>query len=191
MIILICGYRRTGKDTLYEILKGNNSFVWRVYSKNVLNIYPKAIQKSFALELKRYVSKKYSIPEYIPDNEKDLKIYDGKSARDLYIFEGERKRSKNINYWCDRLNLDDDKDYVITDLRYRNEVNYFKNKEHVTIRVFRSDVEIPDKDIDSEHDLDGFKTDYLLVTSKEEFKKCLEIFPQYSDYEFKHMTNIE
>jgi hypothetical protein len=193
MIYLITGYRRTGKDTLYTILTNHtSSHEWLVYSLNNshLDKLMTAKQLSFAGELKKQVFEKHNVPLDICDHEKDIKQFYNStlSARDLYIQHGELMKIDNLHYWCDVLNshIDPSKDYIITDLRFINEANYFKNHDHLTIRIFRSSITIPDQNIDSEHNLDHYLTDYLLVSTHDEFNEALKIFPQYHNYTFSH-----
>lgn len=236
-IVLVCGYRRTGKDTLYSILSENNLdrvntnktldlsnlFKWRIYrepSKLTTNIkesgskrgsegssiadvnmssghiYVSYLRKAFADALKRETSEVYEIPLVISDAEKDIKQfthYKSKelvSARDIYIEWGRIRRSEDVDYWCKAAftNIPEDENItcVVTDWRYRNEVKYvldaFENV--VTVRIYRSDVPEPDMNIDSEHDLDKYVTDILLIEDGKEgeFEKTIERFPQYKDY---------
>lgn len=207
-ILQICGYRRTGKDKFYDIISGNcdnNRFKWRIYrdpDENrsfVESGKIKYVKKSFASELKNEASSVYNIPAKISDNDKDLKQFKhyktGQlvSARDIYIEWGKYRRSQDINYWCEKVlvsiiseNIDDTLRYIITDWRFLNEDNYIANKYHdrMTIRLFRSDVPIPDKNEESEHQLDNYKTDFLLIRDdlNDEFGKAIEIFPQYKEY---------
>lgn len=218
-IVLVCGYRRTGKDTLYSILskqiRSVNLFKWRIYRlssmKHEFNsgIY---VRMAFADALKCEASEEYGIPLIISDTEKDVKQFkhykSGKivSARDIYIEWGTIKRNEDIDYWCKALindfyalNCSSDEfkeEYsiskdprvtcVVTDWRFENEVKYVLTtfSDVITIRVYRSDVPIPDANIDSEHDLNKYPTDILLIQDgiEGEFEKAVELFPQYHDY---------
>lgn len=220
-IVLVCGYRRTGKDTLYSILSeqksDNNSdkvnpylnqttdlsnlFKWRIYrapSKLTTNIKESVgyLRTAFADALKREASEIYKIPLVISDAEKDIKQfthYKSKelvSARDIYIEWGRIRRGEDVDYWCKAAftNIPEDENVtcVVTDWRYRNEAKHVHDafENVVTVRVYRSDVPEPDMNIDSEHDLDEYATDILLIQDGKEgeFEKTVERFPQYKDY---------
>lgn len=217
-LILICGYRRTGKDTLYSILATNQTsvdrFKWRIYKhpdqigrkmksdKNT--IYERT---SFADNLKCEASKVYGIPQVVSESDKDLKQFihyktgELVSARDIHIEWGAIRRSEDPNYWCkaalkhipkpSQTQYETGSDtstvnYVVTDWRFRNESKYaLDNYDNVlTIRVYRSDVPEPPSNVESEHDLDTYRTHFLLLNDelKGEFLKVIEKFPQYSDY---------
>lgn len=222
-IYLVCGYRRTGKDTLFKILDNKSKNLlnsdtlfqsqkpWQIYKnpnhQNISFNNEKYQRIAFADTLKEEASEVYGIPKYIDDEDKDIKQFvhyktkELVSARDIYIEWGAYRKSQNINYWCQLalssvpLNIQNfnikstnrgtyDVNYVITDFRFEHEADYSKSNYDnvITIRVYRSDVPIPDKNIDSEHNLDKYSTEFLLVTDDNEFKKALELFPQYTNY---------
>ena len=201
LVTLVCGYRRTGKDTLYEIITNNENplFHWQIYEHPLLREerfygWNKYKRIAFANALKQEASEKYGIPLIIPDSEKDLKQFrhykSGElvSARDIYIEWGAERRAQNQDYWCEQalthVPNDPNVNCIITDWRFRNEAQYaIKTFESVvTIRVWRSDVPEPSIDIESEHNLDKYRTDYLLVLDDDEFKKAVIRFPQYANY---------
>lgn len=202
-IVLSCAYRRTGKDTLSKILKKEHidaPFKWRVYKHPARldqslfsdNDYER---RAFADRLKEKSSIKYNIP-MVGDDEKDIKQFkhyktgELVSARDIYLEYGALKREKDPLYWCkaafDDITEDNKHAYIITDWRFKNEAIYVESRfdDIVTIRLFRSDVPIPDSSIRSEHDLDDYLTGLLLVRDDVdgEFEKAIELFPQYKDY---------
>lgn len=211
VIILLCGYRRTGKDTLYTILSNKfnnqdeiaitNKFKWKIYKHpNKINEqFSDASKKykrvAFADLLKNEVSSIYGIPSIIPDSEKDIKQFkhfktgDFVSARDIYVEWGLIRRSGDINYWSKAvINLmEKENNYIITDWRYRNESDYILNagvNNVLTVRMYRSDVPEPDITIESEHNLDNYQTDFLLLRDdiEGEYKKIVKKFPQYQGY---------
>ena len=203
-VYLICGYRRTGKDSLCTALLNNNPeshHKWRIYK------HPKCIDKyfdptcdtkylrtGFADALKEEAAKQYGIPVTIPDSDKDNKQYvhyrsgDIVSARDIYIEWGALRRLQDEDYWCKaafNTNNTDINGYIVTDWRFTNEHAYTSKKYDVTtVRVYRSEVPEPQSDIKSEHDLDDFCTDFLLIPDdiQDEFEKAVARFPQYKDH---------
>lgn len=203
-IILVCGYRRTGKDQLYDILARQSMperFKWRVYKhpsciNETFDLSRTHVRIAFADVLKREASEQYKIPAVVSDAEKDIKQFNhyqtGEmvSARDIYIEWGSIRRAQDPNYWC-KVALNPIRDLqditaVITDWRFRNEARYTLNtfKRVTTVRVYRSDVPEPPADIESEHDLDAYKTDFLLIRDDkpDEFAKAVEHFPQYREH---------
>lgn len=205
LVTLVCGYRRTGKDKLYEILSGKSSggFKWRIYRVPRTYGVPKFnesktyMRVAFADALKREAAEEYKIPPVIPDNEKDVKKFrhhktgEMVSARDIYIEWGAVRREQDINYWCkavlDSIPDDSDTNCVITDWRYLNELKYVLSTgvNFAAVRLYRSDVPEPSADIESEHNLDYCATDYLLLRDDlpGEFERAVKRFPQYHDYE--------
>lgn len=125
--------------------------------------------------------KKLVYPQYDPMSEPVPKL-----LRQHYIDHGSMRREQDIDYWAKAaLNpfKDDLGHVIVTDFRFLNEnAHAVKNFITNTTRVFNSQVRIAPKDVVSEHDLDDFLTDYLLVHSEEEFTKALVVFPQYSHF---------
>ena len=194
-VILLCGYRRTGKDSLYQKLNNENNYIWHVFqdpNKNI--IFPtkvEYIRSAFADALKLETSQIYGITH--DEFDKDVKnIIHYKtselvSKRDIYIEWASVRRLEDPIYWCKAAftNLDYiDKWIVVTDWRFTNEENYVKenSKNVITCRLFRSDVIEPDVQIVSEHQLDNVLTDFLLLSSEKDFKNVIVKFPQYKSY---------
>lgn len=107
------------------------------------------------------------------------------------------RRAEDPEYWCKAafksIDAATNINYVITDWRFHNEAKYTIDnyKQVLTIRIYRSDVPEPSPDIQCEHDLDNYCTDFLLVPGFaeqnhdddiKEFEKAIEKFPQYKGY---------
>lgn len=185
--MLVCGFRGTGKDTFFDKLKGKNDFKFYIYKKFNLERFTKTEQVlsriGIADNLKKIVNKKYNI-EF--DCNKDKLITKDKTVRDLYIEYAERCLKIDKYYWVKLIKFD--KHCCVTDFRYMNEFEYLSLKfEFKTLRVYRSDVEEPCGDVKSEHDLDLFVTDYLVVGSEDEFVKCCLRFRQYNNFVFSEI----
>lgn len=199
-INLCTGYRKTGKDSLYQELIGNRKYTWYVYCNQNLHknynfsLFNETIRIGFADKLKEEASLKYNIPLHISDEDKDKKIYVHPktkqlvSARDIYIEWGKKRRNEDINYWVKKVEEQFVPEYnnIITDWRFINEYEYLNERYPfiTTIRLFRSDVPIPNYDIESEHNLDTFETDYLFLATPNDFDIALELFPQYSNFKY-------
>jgi len=220
-IILITGYKGTGKDSLYKFSKKSGKFYqgndkvcnvgWLVYCENPHLMLPFCLSKelnrfAFADVLKMEVHDYLKLEKKKPDayeSEKNTMLMadpnsgEVKTLRQHYIDFGQMKRKEDKLYWCKKLNLD--QGGILTDWRFKKEYEYMKNKYKAspenkfkeqpvwTIRLFRSEVPIPDKledvEEDSEHNLDSEKTNFLLVPSPVDFKNLVKIMPQYSDFE--------
>lgn len=182
----ICGYRHTGKDELCRKFLTGKGYNWIIFSqkyKAFNRTFDNFGQFSFAHSLKKEVEEIHNIPSDTVDKNIRRFVVDGKtvSARDMWIKVAAERRSEDIDYFSRKLKPDNN--YIITDWRYLNEIEFHKdNFDITTIRVFRKDVEIPGKDVESEHCLDMKETDFLFVDSFESFYTCKSLLPQYNDY---------
>jgi hypothetical protein len=128
---------------------------------------------AFADLLKQEAHQEYGTQEPIPEADKDLKQFihfqTGQlvSARDIYIEWGGIRRSQDPDYWCRAAfkEASNDSQLVVTDWRFINEFRYAFNQfqKVLTIRVYRSEVPEPEMKIASEHSLDDYQTDFLLL----------------------------
>jgi hypothetical protein len=160
-VILICGYKTTGKDSLFQKLIGNNTYNWFVYKRNEVPNLSELIK-----------DKKLSRYGFADELKKEVGIFseNKEEVRHLYIQYANERRSEDINYFCRKVYIkmldDSDNDiFIITDFRFYNELYYMcaRFSKCYTIRIFRKEVEIPDINIESEHQLDDLLTDYLLI----------------------------
>ena len=210
---MICGYRRTGKDTLYNQLNnvGDISFNWHVYYRpdsEMAEIFGKGPHPAiineilapgsrfaFADRLKQDVQGQLREAGIIFDYEaeKDTREFSFQgnltTYRQMCIDHGAKMRELDKDYWCrivtDQIGTDN---AIITDFRFPNEHTFVANYAAtnklplVTIRVFRKEVPIPTLSEPSEHSLDTFQTDLLLVRDEKDFEEACKLFPQYQDY---------
>lgn len=212
-IVLICGYKKTGKDFLFNFLTGklsDKNIQLAVYTTNydemsyydmkIIQSFKTYLRQAFADELKKEVELEFPLcKKDIPDSDKEKTIPEyEKSARTIWIEKAKIRRKEDIDYWCKK--IDHNIDSIITDFRYHTEFKYcFENFNKInTIRYFRKEVEIPPfaKDIkdDSEHNLDNFTTDFLIVPfedKEEHFRKACEIFPQYKKFGYSFQLNSD
>lgn len=93
-------------------------------------------------------------------------------ARDILIDIAAVKRAKNIDYFTQYAAhhyYDPNKINLITDFRYLNEFNCWKELfpqvDIITVRVHRPLAAIPDQAVKSEHDLDYFVPDFLVTNN--------------------------
>lgn len=198
-VVLLAGYKRTGKDTLYKQLRaypGETVAAWSVYCHaEAIKAFPTLInvkRLAFADALKEEVAEHYHMS--VPDDMKDERVFDcldvqHKSARDLYTEWAKIRRASDPEYWAKLLGSQIKRNgkYVVTDWRFPNEYTYLDERvtKLVTARVFRSHVPIPAASEESEHALDTWATQYLIVPESlhdEDFRKAVEVFPFYKDY---------
>ena len=204
---LICGYRGSGKDTLFKWLMGDETYTFKgiSYNPNIPLDLPmtKNISRfAFADSLKKEVLLSLNLPRFNSEAYKDtpleqifnlLKvslspdINKEMTLRDVYILYAAQKKKENIDYWCEKVHeniiFEDENSecYIITDWRYIHEREYFlKLGKVVTIRIYRKDVNVPNAE--SERNLDDFKTDWVFVPEKNyeiEIEHMHNQFPQY------------
>ncbi|CAH6418282.1 Hypothetical protein POVN_LOCUS52 [uncultured virus] len=117
-------------------------------------------------------------------------LNDSKLLRQHYIDYGAERREQDLNYWAKAAlqpHIEHKGHLFVTDLRFNNEHEYACKtfSRTASTRLFRSDVAIPPADVQSEHELDWLQTDYLLLTTPEDFESALKHFPQYKDYKLR------
>ena len=192
-------------NILYNIFKSkikNNTYYSIFGINDKLDLYNdfdiNGTEISFVKHIKDYVHSKlkinnlslFELEKCKDNNYLDIESNTYKSLNQFYLEYAEDEKTKNLNIWSEKVfnTFKDNFDNInyITDFKFYNEYLYMKNRvtNLKTTRIYRSSVPISDKYIESEHDLDQFETDYLLVTSPLEFYKALRIFPQYKNYKY-------
>lgn len=210
-ILLLCGYRRNGKDTFAGQLKGSipaDKYQWKTIqppkSKFTIPANSDYQRISFAEQLKLDVLAQLGVDKIFDldslEQYKDVPLQDipldipkalqnNKTLRDYLISIGEEKRAADPFHWCKAAfrNYDPHRDYVITDWRFPNEYKYITNfivpGKLITVRVFRGEIAIPT--YDGEHYLDNVATDVVVVPEhnfKFQYDSLIKQFPQYADY---------
>lgn len=211
ILYMVCGYKGSGKDYLYKQLNKQISYNWLAYTadKQGLPLY-ECERLSFADQVKREIwLMLFGVDN--PKAAKDMEMYKDqnistflavynlfnkyqdyiekyKTLRDLIIEHAMNRRKEDPIYWARYAIqfIKPDKNYIITDWRFRNEIELIQQTlaaqfNIITVRVYRSAVDRP-IGIVSENDLDNYLANYLLVTSEHDFNKALQIFPQYHTY---------
>lgn len=200
-LIMLSGYRGSGKDTIADYLVREHNFV----------------KFTIAKTMKKSAAKEYKIPLYYFYNQElkekplmDLPVETTDkftrtihkllfkelpmvncvkywSPRALAILEGSVKRSVDSNHWVKKVMKEMEGDGVyykpelctISDLRYCSEVEAFKEKygkNLITVRINRFDT--IDTEEASERDLDNYKFDYVVEnkgTLEDLYKKIDEL----------------
>lgn len=173
MIIGISGKRGAGKDLLGGIL-----------------VYHGIKRFSFAGSLKDEAKRLFNIgEEHVNGSLKEVpnEKLNNHTPRELMIDLGQfcRKFSKDGMFWVNWLynnklaQLPPDQMACITDVRFKNEANFIRNKGGIVVRLERkSDLNIYKGKIDdpSETELDDYKFDLLLPAEKNINPSSLEKF---------------
>ena len=117
-----------------------------------------------------------------------------KVLRQHYIDYADSKRNNDPHHWTKIASASITKDldadtikrvrYYNSDWRYFPEYEYYSNlfNSPLTIRFFRKDVPIPDRNVVSEWSLSTVTTHLLLVPTIDDFSEGVTLFPQYGNY---------
>lgn len=179
MILAISGKRESGKSTLAKALE-------KYGFKRV----------SLANPLKEMCKKDYNLNDdqvygCLKESPTQFRRTDSTffTPRDILIREGCLKRSIDPIFWCRKLLLtitslkeQGVKDFVIDDIRFLNEINFFKPLGTELIRIERNQNAIGKAALDdlSETELDTYKDwDFLLTATLNRNIKDLERFAEY------------
>lgn len=198
-IILVCGYTKTGKDTVCNQFSRSSSipFNWNIYKNSFkrdirdLILNHTFIRRASADAVKKSHCSTYNLDINMIEEEKDKLFIDGKTHRDFLKELATIERSKYIDVWINKSTSDLVYDHtsknivVITDWRFENEwyyvYNMFPPDSIITIRLFSPIIPIPDQSIISEHELDNWTTDYIFVRDGD-LNDVVMIFPQYENF---------
>lgn len=202
-VILLSGFKRTGKDTFYNQIQGNlnEKYNWHIYAnrKNTNNsqfielLQNKSnfVRFGFADELKKEVCNHYNINEINEYNKDTYSNIYSRTYRELLIDYAAKKREQNVNYWCSIVSNKITRfikygfnNFMITDFRYPNEYQYISENNKIntddifTVRLFRDYIDIPNISDLSERSLDDFNFDYILVDHRGSFEYyCRNVNP--------------
>lgn len=167
MIIGLCGYAQTGKDTAY-------SEAARVLQKDSV------IRFAFADLLKEEVGTMLAAVGIKIDLQEDIHK---KQWRDLLVYWGRKRRQLDPLYWCHPLKnlmkeVSSDKLVIVTDVRYANEIKYIFNLDGYSevVRLHRDGYKPNNeeeaksfKEIDSSYELPIINNDKGISDLREQF----------------------
>lgn len=191
-VLMLCGYKGSGKDTFYQDLcAGTLHTRWNIYGKNSpFMSTTKYTRVAFADRLKTYTIDKYGLDETVCKD--DIVDDTGATFRDLLIREGKLTRRTSPDKWTETALSEytprADIPLCITDWRFNHEYDYVVSRwmpnhrpdAHViTARIVRTDVPVPSEGDTSERELDAYTTEYLVVAKQDNLQDVLPIFPQY------------
>lgn len=183
MIICLSGWKASGKDTVANYLVKYHGFVRIAFAdllKDMVSEEYEVPREWFDLqEMKEMPLYKYpavSTDKFVEQIHSMLKeqfrpgLTGGLywTPRALAILEGSIKRSVNPNYWVERAMSQTSPEgrYVISDVRYQNEINQIRliaPGEVISVRIER--FETVDTNDPSERDLDKYPFDYKVNNS--------------------------
>lgn len=191
-ILGIIGYTGTGKDTLFKIINKEITQYenWFVYCKSKENNFENLINKKYyrlalADKLKEKICKLFNLEYSEQDKDKkNILINDQMySFRDLcknYALNNDKL------IWINKIIKiikNNNNSYMITDLRLKHELKKLKKFDNfVSIRIFNGSNDIPDYDINTEHELDDYVTDFLFLRNIE-FEDFLKLFSEYRNFQ--------
>lgn len=191
-ILGIIGYTGTGKDTLFKIINKEITQYenWVVYCKSKENNFENLINKKYyrlalADKLKEKICKLFNLEYSEQDKDKkNILINDQMySFRDLcknYALNNDKL------IWINKIIKiikNNNNSYMITDLRLKHELKKLKKFDNfVSIRIFNGSNDIPDYDINTEHELDDYVTDFLFLRNIE-FEDFLKLFSEYRNFQ--------
>jgi hypothetical protein len=201
--LYLSGFKRTGKDELANGISDLWSPVpykyhWDAYASNrdtspsVITSFAGAVIVGFHDKLRKEVYKWRGLPrDYNYEANKDVICSEtGRSLRDDMIAVGAAGRAIDPAYWVKRAfagyfscKTASRAKLICPDHRFRAEYEsaVAVGMKVVTARLYRSEVPVPPADIESEHDLDSFATDFLLVRDEAEFAKAVKQFGNCQD----------
>ena len=94
-MIMVCGFKGTGKDTFYgNYINKKNYAVYSINSRCLL-LESSYVRIGFADNVKKEVNDIYDLS----DPNKDDIIFENVTYRDLLIAHAKNKKKKDINYW--------------------------------------------------------------------------------------------
>lgn len=192
MLVMVCGYRRSGKDfTCRALMRGDSlTQYWNIYrhrrvgeDRVTSHLRPQVpvVRQAFADALKREVIstlgvsleqleelKDQPLPPVVRESFPNMRVYGQvPTYRDVLIEVGLQGRRKDHNYWVKMVagNYREDLLNVVTDLRFPSELELSSlvGTQALTVRVVNRNVAVPGPEEIVEHHLDDYATDVILT----------------------------
>lgn len=136
MIYGLCGYARSGKDTIADILtlrKGVTHYKGQEFREPNEKVFRRSFADALKRELKMFLEKASEKKVDFSDEETKIKF------RPLLVAWGEARRALSEDCWIDEMfdTMNIRHDYVVTDVRYLNEAQVIKKTGGKIIYVRR------------------------------------------------------
>jgi hypothetical protein len=206
LVILLCGYKGTGKDTFaYSVGSGNYQYTYNLYccedysfdeaSKIFIALIRNCNTIAFADKLKCIIHQTFEPIgvsfDALDKDEPAICINNVEySMRDLCKAFAPAIRQYIGDDTFAKIDLDPYRNYIITDWRFKVEYDTLLSKSNcafMTARIF-DPKKIPSADDKSEHELDEEWTEFLITDASVDFNDVLKYMPQYKDHKlFMHM----
>lgn len=176
MIIGLTGYAQSGKDTVANILVEDYGFTRIAFADKI---------RDLLFEMDPPVPMGYGLEAHVVGLRNYVEIYGWDRAKQNPIV---RSMLQNLgvgartvfgdNHWIVEAlkSIDREQNYVITDVRFKNEAEWLTDIYNAEIwRVVRPGIEAVNNHI-SEHDLDGYKADSVFDNdgTLEDLKRLVE-----------------
>ncbi len=175
MIVLVSGYRRSGKDFFASHGPQFYEFCVAKYNPTLLDNVNQFTKLKFATPLAKLVPVLFNVtPEQYESAKDDPQAIEDKgTVRDYLIAIAREVRQLDEDFFARRVAQDISgtyDNYIITDWRYLNEYWFLEKMfpgQVITVRIERQfdgdgPFRIPDGNIASEHALDHFDFDFIL-----------------------------
>ena len=212
MLTLVTGLSNSGKTTLPKLFNKKLPWNYAVYSKEqILLTTPvheikisKAVRKEVIGRINKNLEKDLNDDKYYEKSKDKIVLSSqiGESTyRELLETAVREKRKTDLFYYIrhcydSSINGNNTSNLMITDFRYPEEEKFLSDLGfHITtIRIFRQVPTLEEKygkRFDSEHGLDNFLTDFLLVplnNYEENFREATSVYKQYKKY--KRCKNV-
>jgi hypothetical protein len=202
--LLIAGFRRTGKNVFGEdVRRGTFSYPWVVHGRpdapplaapSPFSAFANAPIVAFADPIRSIVSGALGLgPAYDFDANKDTCVVAGKKVRQHLIDAGTAGRAVAKSFWARATfaphftrKPSERAAVICTDWRFAGEhaalVHEAGVRDIITVRLFRREVPIPDRCIESEHDIDNVAATFLCVPDEDHMAAAIAAFPVYANY---------
>ena len=212
-VLFISGFKRTGKDCFARhLVAGKFQYRWELFSPEDGHtefpfhdfLHAPIVAFSDALRLMVYTCLGLK-NDYDYETNKENHIVPGGTytLRSAMIDVGSGGRKSDVALWAklafvqffvenSATKNDAAPKYVVcSDHRFQGEytMSRYAGIEAVSARLFRSQVQVPNKSIESERDLDRFTTGFLFLGSIDDYESACALWPQYRC--FKHVGTIE
>ena len=169
MIIGLIGYARSGKDTVANVLVNKFGFTRLAFADGIRNAL---------YETNPLVGNSHRVKTVVDNYGWDEAKADPEIRRLMQAFGVAARNHISSTVWVDIVKgqLHPSRNYVITDVRFMNEVEMLKDEYAQVWRIIRPNVNAVNNHV-SEHELDGYEADHTLFNdgSVEDLETLIKI----------------